>query len=181
MTWILALIVLSTAAPSYAEEWKGIVITEENTCSKYDRDNDYPHSQSLEQKIVDRMGGHIYGPYTGRYFQDLKETEIEHVVATSEAHDSGLCAAAVETRQRFAKDLDNLTLASKKVNQEKWSKDATEWLPDLNQCWFADRVVAVKRKYSLTMDRCEQKTLKRILSKCESTELVFTPEPNQTP
>ena len=67
------------------------------------------------------------------------------------------------------------------MNQEKWSKDATEWLPDLNQCWFADRVVAVKRKYSLTMDRCEQKTLKRILSKCESTELVFTPEPNQTP
>ena len=28
--------------------------------------------------------------------------------------------------------------------------DAHEWLPPMNRCWFAARVVAVKRKYALT-------------------------------
>ena len=181
MIWILSLVILftATATATPSEEWKGIVVSEEHRCSGYYREKDYPYSSpSLEPKIVDRMGGHIYGPYTGRYFQYLEETEVEHIVAISEAHDSGLCAAAAETRKRFAKDLDNLTLADPEVNQKKLDKDATEWLPDLNQCWFAERVVAVKRKYDLTMDKCEQKTLKRILSKCESTELVFIPKPN---
>ena len=39
------------------------------------------------------------------------ETDIEHIVATSEAHDSGLCAADRATRKQFAQDLRNLTLA----------------------------------------------------------------------
>ena len=39
------------------------------------------------------MGGIIYGPYTGIWFGSTSETDIEHIVARSEAHDSGLCAA----------------------------------------------------------------------------------------
>ena len=30
---------------------------------------------------------------TGTWFNDITETDIEHIVARSEAHDSGLCAA----------------------------------------------------------------------------------------
>ena len=91
---------------------------------------------------MEEMGGIIYGPYTGRWFESTRETDIEHIVARSEAHDSGLCAVDPATRERFASDLLNLTLASPTVNrQQKSAYDVAEWLPDLNQCWYVDRVV----------------------------------------
>ena len=116
--------------------------------------------------------GVVYGPYTGRCFASTRQTDIEHIVAASEAHDSGLCAADAETRRRFARDLRNLTLASPKVNRhEKSGKDAAEWVPDRNRCWFAARVVEVGRAYGLTIDRREAVALEAILSSCEGTAL----------
>ena len=43
----------------------------------------------------------------------------------------------------------------------------------MNQCWFANRVVEVRRKYSLTVDEREAQVLERMLSSCASTELVL--------
>ena len=121
------------------------------------------------------MGGTVYGPYTGRVFNSTRETDIEHIVARSEAHDSGLCAANSETRNRFASDLLNLTLAAPSVNRhQKSSKDVAEWLPDLNECWFVDRVVQVKRKYGLTIDRAEATAIKSVLAECTSVEMVMS-------
>ena len=126
-------------------------------------------------------GGIIYGPYTGSYFDSTKETDIEHIVARSEAHDSGLCATGEENRKRFASDLLNLTLASPAVNRhQKSGKDAAEWLPDLNQCWFADRVVRVRQEYELTIDQAEVKALDSLLSACASLDMVVAPATAQT-
>ena len=114
----------------------------------------------------------MYGPYTDTCFSSTQETDIEHVVAASEAHDSGLCAADADTRARFSRDLRNLTLASPQVNRyEKSGKDASEWIPDRNRCWFAARVGAVRQAYGLTIDSHEVRALERILSGCESTAL----------
>ena len=93
-------------------------------------------------------------------------------MATSEAPDSGLCAADRPTRTRFAQDLRNLTLASPQVNRfQKSGKNAAEWLPDQNRCWFAGGVVEVKRAYDLTVDRRETAALDQILRGCESTAM----------
>jgi len=119
------------------------------------------------------MGGHIYGPYTGWTFASMKQTDIEHIVATSEAHDSGLCAAGAATRRAFARDLLNLTLAAPAVNRHrKRAKDAGEWMPEHNRCWFSGRVVQVRQKYGLTVDQREADALERVLSACESTGMV---------
>ena len=32
---------------------------------------------SVEAEIVASMGGRVYGPYTGRFFLSMKETDIE--------------------------------------------------------------------------------------------------------
>ena len=131
----------ATAKPETdgSESWRGLVVAPEDRCSPYDSD-DYRYSQSVEQRIVTSMGGIVYGPYTGRWFDNTSETDIEHIVARSEAHDSGLCDASAETRRRFATDLLNLTLASPEVNRsQKSGKDASEWLPELNRCWFSSR------------------------------------------
>ena len=156
-----------------AETWRGLVVAPEHRCAPYDRD-DYPYPQSVERDIVARMGGRIYGPYTGTHFDSRRQTDIEHMVAASEAHDSGLCAASAATRARFARDLDNLTLASPRVNRhEKKAKDAAQWLPERNRCWFAARVLAVRQKYRLTVDAREAKALDAVLAGCASTDLVI--------
>lgn len=156
------------------ETWRGLVVAPENRCSDYVSD-DYSYPQSVEQEIVEAMGGTIYGPYTGTCFSSTQETDIEHIVARSEAHDSGLCSADAETKRNFASDLFNLTLASPSVNRhQKSAKDAGDWLPELNQCWFAERVVQVRLKYGLTIDKREADALESVLSACESTAIVFT-------
>ena len=120
--------------------------------------------------------GKFIVPYTGQCFDSLRDTDIEHIIALSEAHDSGLCAADLETRRRFASDLLNLTLAEPHVNRyQKKHYDAAEWMPVLNQCWYANRIVEVRREYNLTIDRREAEILERILSSCTSTEMEIPP------
>lgn len=173
------LITVGLSMASYAQQntWRGLVIAPEHRCSDYDKSSQYPYPQSVEDDIVAWMDGKVYGPYTGRYFDSDTETDIEHIVAASEGHDSGLCSADAQTRIDFATDLLNLTLAAPEVNRcgtmGKCGFDAAEWLPAKNKCWFAYRVVEVKKKYSLSVDRAEADTLEAILANCQSTNLVF--------
>ena len=151
--------------------WRRIAVAAEHRCSPYDSD-DYRYPASVEPKIVAAQGG-IYGPYTGTWFTSIKDTDIEHIVARSEAHDSGLCAASPATKAKFASDLLNLTLASPSVNRhQKIANDASEWLPDLNRCWYVDRTILVRQAYDLTIDRAEADAIDRVLAKCGSTEMV---------
>jgi hypothetical protein len=166
---------------SYADEhtWNGLVVESENRCSTYDKSEQYPYPQSVEDEIVERMGGVVYGPYTGRYFDNDRETDTEHIVAASEGHDSGLCGASASTRIQFATDQLNLTLAAPKVNRcssgGKCGFDPAEWMPEKNKCWFANRVVEIKTKYGLSVDREEANALQAVLSTCDSVEMVFYP------
>ena len=163
---------LPATGPVHAQaSWRGLVVAPEQRCAPYDPD-DYRYPQSVEDRIVAELGG-VYAPYTGRWFASDSETDIEHVVARSEAHDSGLCAADAATKRRFATDLLNLTLAGPRVNRyEKVDNDAAEWLPTQNRCWYAARIIAVRQQYGLTVDRREADALDRVLSGCASTELV---------
>lgn len=171
---------LLVASFASAETWRGLTVAPERRCARYDAD-DYRYPQSVEADIVASIGK-IYSPYTGRCFATTRQTDIEHIVARSEAHDSGLCAASAATRRAFASDLLNLTLASPRVNRSaKRDHDAVGWMPDENRCWFADRVVRVRRKYGLTIDRREADALERVLSACESTGMiVYACAPGQT-
>ena len=136
----------------------------------------------MEPQIVNRMGGRIYSPYTGRYFASTRETDIEQIVARSEARDSGLCAASAADRQDFTRDLLNLTLASPSVNRhQKGAKDVAEWLPAMNVCWYVNRVVEVKKKYDLTMDNAEAQKAREVLNSCTSIIVVFAPGSAPTP
>ena len=155
-----------------ASHWRGIEIRPESRCSPYDR-SDYHYSQSVEDVIIEELGG-IYSPYTGECFSNPQETHIEHIVALSEAHDSGLCDADRQTRREFASDPLNLTLASPALNgSDKKHYDGAEWMPPINKCWFAQRIVEVRQKYGLTIDRLEAETLERILSACSSFGIEF--------
>ena len=182
--FLLVTVLLAILAPTtlYAQQPSpAIVIKPEHRCSPYNRDH-YAYPQSVEDSIIARMGGRIYSPYTGESFASKRETDIEHMVAVSEAHDSGLCAASAATRRAFARDLGNLTLASPSLNRyQKVAKDVAEWLPAQNQCWFVARVVAIKKKYGLSMDAREAAAALNVLADCVDLEMKFVAPAATTP
>ncbi len=164
--WCAFSAVIAAQHPTFgdAELWRGLVVAPEDRCAPYDR-GDYRYPPSVEDAVIAELGD-IFSPYTCTVFRSKQETEIEHMVALSEAHDSGLCAADRETKRQFAREIGNLTLAAPRLNRSKGSRDAAEWLPASNRCWFADRVVQVRRAYRLTIDRPEADALEGVLSKC---------------
>ena len=111
LSCLAAVVALGLVASASAETWRGLTVAPEHRCSAYNKKRDYPYPQSVERDLVRELGA-VYGPYTGTCFASARETDIEHIVAASEAHDSGLCARDAATRARFAADRRNLTLAS---------------------------------------------------------------------
>lgn len=177
ITALLAVLIPSTLQAQQPSP--AIVIKPEDRCSPYDRAH-YPYPQTVEDEIIARMDGLIYSPYTGESFASKRETDIEHMIAVSEAHDSGLCAADTATRRAFARDLDNLTLAAPALNRnQKGAKDLAEWLPTQNRCWFVGKVIAAKKKYGLSMDAKEAAAALNVLAECFSLEMkIITPVEN---
>ena len=169
------------AGAAVANWLAGIPILEENRCTPYESD-DYRYPQSLEAQIMAEMEGSFYSPYTGETFAWGEDVDIEHIVARSEAHDSGLCAADIFTRLAFASDPLNLTFASPEVNRDqKVAKDVAEWLPELNRCWYVNRVVSVKRRYGLSMDTREAEAALAVLESCPSFAMEIVAATEEAP
>ncbi len=183
--FIVALAVVDLAACTGAEQdaaktWRGLSVEPERRCSPYDR-SDYRYPQSVERHIALQLGG-WWSPYDLIRFNSLKESDIEHIVSLSEAHDSGMCSRNRATREQFAADMLNLTLARPALNRwQKHAKDAADWLPEYNRCWFAWRVIMVRQKYGLTIDRREAAALERVLAECEFGQRGLTQFPANFP
>ena len=77
-----------------------MTVASDNRCSPYSPD-DYACRQSVEGNIVGGLGG-IYSPYTCETFESTRDTDIEHIMARSEAHDSGLCVALLHGPEQIA-------------------------------------------------------------------------------
>ena len=82
--------------------WRGLAVQPESRCAgaDYDRDEYGTRYRSKEDDIIEELGA-IYSPYTGVCYDSDRDTEIEHMVAISEAHDSGMCFADRETKTRL--------------------------------------------------------------------------------
>ena len=160
-------------ASASAETWRGLTVAPEHRCSSYDRIAGLPDTLSRSSRTSCGQLGAVYGPYTGTCFTSTRESDIEHIVADERgARFRAMCSGSGRPGRRFAQDLRNLTLASPQVNRhQKSGKDAGEWVPERNECWFAGRVLEVKRAYRLTVDRREAAALERIFSQCYGTEM----------
>ena len=164
------------ACPADAETWRGLKVCDERPRDGYDRDGYGTGYSSLEDEIIAALpatmkkNGQVYTPYSCIAFDITAEgtaaTDIEHIVALAEAHDSGI---ADNRRRDIASDLDNLTIADPMVNRsEKSDRDAAEWVPDRHGAWFAERVISVKREYELSVDPAERNALEMLLADGEA-------------
>ena len=164
--------VTSGPVPADAETWRGLQVCDEQPREGYDRDAFGSAYSSLEDDIIDMLPptmkaeGQVYTPYSCLAFDIRADgtaaTDIEHIVALAEAHDSGI---ADDRRRDIAADLDNLTIADPQVNRtQKSDRDAGEWTPARHGAWFAERVVAVKLEYGLSVDARERDALEALLA-----------------
>ena len=113
--------------------------------------------------------------YDGVTVTDASQVDIDHVVPLSEAWKSGAWRWDDATRTRFANDLGfpgSLLAVTASSNRSKGDSDPTTWMPVPSAaCDYAQRWVAVKYRWSLTVDSAEKRVLTSTLSVC--SEIIW--------
>ncbi len=120
------------------------------------------------------MSGSLSDPYTGKTieFQRGSETssaiQIDHVVALSDAWQTGAQQLTRAVRVSLANDPLELLAVDGPSNQQKSDGDAATWLPSNKsfRCTYIARQIAVKQKYSLWVTQAEHDAMVRVLSTC---------------
>lgn len=120
------------------------------------------------------LSGTLQDPYTGKtiYFTRGETTsddvQIDHVVALSNAWQTGAQQLTYERRVELANDPLNLLAVDGAANEQKSDSDAATWLPPNKafRCAYAKRQISVKLKYSLWVTSAEQAALGRELARC---------------
>jgi hypothetical protein len=141
--------------------------------------------------------GTLLDPYTGTTIDFVRGVEtsaavqIDHVVALSDAWQTGAQQLSVEQRTAFANDPLNLQATDGPTNQQKGDSDAASWLPPNTgfRCEYVARQVSVKATYRLWVTQAEHDAMERTLDGCpdqlaptnQPAPVPVTPEPEPAP
>lgn len=123
--------------------------------------------------------GVLADPYTGTVitFSRGKDTsslvQIDHVVALSNAWQTGAQLLPFDRRVEFANDPLELLAVDGNANQVKGDGDAATWLPANKafRCQYVARQIAVKIKYALWVTDAEKAAMKHVLQTCPEQTL----------
>lgn len=123
--------------------------------------------------------GALSDPYTGqriafkRGANSSGAVQIDHVVALSNAWQTGAQQLSSEQRISLANDPLELLAVDGPANQQKGDGDAATWLPSNKpfRCQYIARQIAVKKKYSLWVTPPERTAMERILASCPEQRL----------
>jgi len=135
-------------------------------------------ARDLDDIVVDSrcrvLSGVLKEPFTGNiiFFERGEQTsalvQIDHVVALSNAWQTGAQELSEQQRIEFANDPLNLIAVSGQLNQQKGDSDAASWLPPDRGYWceYVARQVGVKAHYSLWVTQAEHDQMARVLRSC---------------
>ena len=123
--------------------------------------------------------GSLHDPYTGTAIAFTRgpvtseQVQIDHVVALSNAWQTGAQAVDAGTREMIATDPMNLLAVAGGTNQSKGDGDAATWLPPAKdyRCAYVARQVAVKTRYKLWVTTAERDAISRVLTTCPGQAL----------
>lgn len=118
--------------------------------------------------------GILEDPYTGAIIHFVRgpgtstAVQIDHMVALSDAWQTGAQQLSLEQRTNLANDPLNLRAVDGPTNEAKGDGDAATWLPPYKQyrCGYVARQVEVKAKYRLWVTRAEHDAMERVLNAC---------------
>ena len=120
------------------------------------------------------VSGTLHDPYTGKDI-DFKRgagtssaVQVDHVVALSNAWQTGAQQLTYAKRNALANDPLELIAVDGPANQQKGDGDAATWLPANKpyRCPYVARQIAVKKKYNLWVTKPEKQAMIRILNSC---------------
>jgi hypothetical protein len=116
--------------------------------------------------LMDRYSGETINFVRGNITS--MEVQIDHVVALSNAWQTGAFKLTLMQRTALANDPMNLFAVKGRLNSQKGDGDAATWLPPLKsfRCAYVAQQIAVKAKYSLWVTAPEKEAMVRILSAC---------------
>jgi|UniRef100_UPI004049EDE1 hypothetical protein len=122
------------------------------------------------------IAGQLLDPFSGKVitFSATKVViDIDHVVALSNAWQTGAAYFDKNKRSQIANDPLNLLAVDSKLNRQKRDGDAATWLPPSKafRCEYVARQVAVKAKYGLWVTKPEKVAINKILSTCVGQKL----------
>jgi hypothetical protein len=122
------------------------------------------------------LGGVLADPYSGKnidFVFGASLVDIDHVVALSNAWQTGAFQFTSEIRLQFANDPLNLLAVSASLNRQKGDGDAATWLPPTKsyRCQYVARQIAVKKKYGLWLTKPEKVAMSTLLAKCPKEEI----------
>ncbi|MFE7316368.1 HNH endonuclease family protein [Streptomyces sp. NPDC057555] len=125
-------------------------------------------------------------PYTGKalqYERGRSTIDIDHVVALSDAWQTGARGWAGRKRVALANDPLNLIAVEASANRRKSDGDAADWLPPYAgyRCTYVARQVAVKKKYELWVTPAEKDAMAKVLNSCPSQALPSGGTPTEAP
>jgi len=125
------------------------------------------------------LSGTLIDPFSGETINFVRgnvssmEVQIDHVVALSNAWQTGAFKLSIQERTAFANDPLNLLAVKGRLNSQKRDGDAATWLPPLKsyRCDYVSRQIAVKIKYKLWFTAPEKEAMIRILKSCPEKPL----------
>ncbi len=125
------------------------------------------------------LSGTLIDPFSGETINFVRgnvssmEVQIDHVVALSNAWQTGAFKLTLKERTAFANDPLNLLAVKGRLNSQKGDSDAATWLPPLKsfRCDYVSRQIAVKLKYKLWFTAPEKEAMIRILKSCPEKAL----------
>jgi Protein of unknown function (DUF1524) len=119
------------------------------------------------------IAGVLLDPYSNKLIDfDISKSsstiDIDHLVALSNAWQTGAIQLTLEQRTNFANDPLNLLAVDFKLNRQKGDGDAATWLPPNKsyRCTYVARQVAVKTKYKLWVTAPEKSAISNLLTSC---------------
>lgn len=125
------------------------------------------------------VSGLLNDPYTGKSVAFTRgadtsdDVQIDHVVALSNAWQTGAQSLTYEQRVAFANDPLELLAVDGPTNQQKSDADAATWLPPNKafRCQYVARQIAIKAKYQLWVTQPEKNAMTQVLSTCPGQKM----------
>ncbi|NIZ93122.1 GmrSD restriction endonuclease domain-containing protein [Kineococcus rubinsiae] len=125
------------------------------------------------------LTGTLADPYSGTAIAFVRgaatssAVQVDHVVALSDAWQTGAQGWDTATRTAFANDPLELLAVDGPLNQRKGDGDAATWLPPAKgfRCAYVARQIAVKARYGLWVKPAERDAMDRVLAGCPGQPL----------
>lgn len=116
------------------------------------------------------LRGKWFDSYSGKYYYNSKDLQIDHIVPIKYAHDRGAWRWDQDKKQFFANDVENLLPVFGPLNQEKSASGPSDWMPPSQayRCQYVIRFHRIFLKYQLEYKSSEERVINRMLAQCRS-------------